>query len=74
MAALCSPDLAVAAHRIAIYKPLLGPLRLDVADTADGLRIAYQWPPDQQPPALLVTSELVFWWPWPASPRMSRPS
>jgi hypothetical protein len=40
---------------------LVGPLRLDVADTADGLRIAYQWPPDEQPPALLATSELVFW-------------
>jgi AraC-like DNA-binding protein len=61
MAALCSPTLGVAAQRIATYKPLVGPLRLDVADTADGLRIAYQWPPDQQPPALLAASELVFW-------------
>jgi AraC-like DNA-binding protein len=61
MAALCSPTLAVAAHRIATYKPLVGPLRLDIADTADGLQIAYQWPPGQQPPTLLATSELVFW-------------
>ncbi len=61
MAALCSPTLTVAAHRIATYKPLVGPLRLDVADAPDGLRIAYQWPPDQQPPTLLATSELVFW-------------
>jgi AraC-like DNA-binding protein len=61
MAALCSPDLAVAAQRLGTYKPLVGPLRLDVADTADGLRIVCQWPPDQQPPALLATSELVFW-------------
>lgn len=61
MAALCSPTLAVAAHRIATYKPLVGPLRLDVAETADGLRIAYHWPPHQQPPTLLATSELVFW-------------
>lgn len=61
MAALCSPDLNVAAQRIATYKPLVGPLRLDVAETADGLQIACQWPPDQQPPALLATSELVFW-------------
>ena len=61
MAALCSPTLAVAAYRIATYKPLVGPLRLDVADTADGLQIAYQWPPDQQPPTLLAASELVFW-------------
>ena len=61
MAALCSPCLTVAAHRIATYKPLVGPLRLDVADTADGLRISYQWPPGQQPPTLLAASELVFW-------------
>jgi AraC-like DNA-binding protein len=61
MAALCSPALAVAARRIATYKPLVGPLRLDVADTADGLLIAYQWPPGRKPPALLATSELVFW-------------
>jgi AraC-like DNA-binding protein len=61
MAALCSPTLAVAAERIATYKPLVGPLRLDVAATAAGLRIAYQWPGDQQPPTLLSTSELVFW-------------
>ncbi len=57
---MCSPALAVAAHRIATYKPLVGPLRLDAADTADGLQIAYQWPPDQQPPTLLATSGLVF--------------
>lgn len=56
-----APALAVAAHRIATYKPLVGPLRLDVADTADGLRVACQWPPGQQPPTLLATSELVFW-------------
>ncbi len=61
MAALCSPSLTVAAQRIATYKPLVGPLRLDIADTADGLRISYQWPPDQQPPTLLAASELVFW-------------
>jgi hypothetical protein len=31
MAALCSPSSTVAAHRIATYKPLVGPLRLKVA-------------------------------------------
>ncbi|GIF78531.1 AraC family transcriptional regulator [Asanoa siamensis] len=61
MAALCSPTLTVAGRRIATYKPLVGPLSLDVGETADGLAIAYQWPPDQQPPTLLATSELVFW-------------
>ena len=61
VAALCSLDLTVAAHRIAAFKPLVGPLRLDIADTVDGLGIAYQWLSGQQPPALLATSELVFW-------------
>jgi AraC-like DNA-binding protein len=61
MAALCSPTLTVAAQRIATYKPLVGPFRLDVTDTPDGLRIACRWPPDQQPPTLLAKSELVFW-------------
>ena len=60
MAALCSPTLAVAAYRIPTYKPPVGPLRLDVADTADGLPIAYQWPPDHQPPTLLAASQLAF--------------
>ena len=61
MAALCSPTLTVAAQRIATYKPLVGPLHLDVTDTEAGLCIAYQWPPDRRPPTLLATSELVFW-------------
>jgi AraC-like DNA-binding protein len=61
MAALCSPTLAVAAQRIATYKPLVGPLTLDVVTTTKGLRITYGWPGNDQPPALLATSELVFW-------------
>lgn len=61
MAALCSPSLQIAAERIATYKPLVGPLRLDVTATVDGLQIAYRWPGDQKPPALLATAELVFW-------------
>jgi AraC-like DNA-binding protein len=61
MAALCSPTLAVAANRIATYKPLVGPLTLDVSNTTKGLRITYDWRGDDQPPALLATAELVFW-------------
>ncbi|MBL7498792.1 AraC family transcriptional regulator ligand-binding domain-containing protein [Frankia sp. CNm7] len=61
MAALCSPTLTVAAQRIATYKPLVGPLRLEVTETATGLQISYRWPPGQRPPTLLATSEVVFW-------------
>ncbi len=42
-AALSSPDLATAARRLATYKPLIGPLRLDI-DATDGLTITCVWP------------------------------
>ena len=61
MAALCSSTLQIAAERIATYKPLVGPLHLDVIHAVGGLQIAYQWPENQEPPPLLATSELVFW-------------
>ena len=59
-AALCSPNLATAAQRLAAYKLLIGPLRMDV-DTTDALTIAYVWPSGPTPPALLARTELVFW-------------
>lgn len=59
-AALCSPDLATAAPRLAAHKPLIGPLRIDI-DTSAGVQIAYRWPEPVAPPALLATTELVFW-------------
>ncbi|RYP83255.1 AraC family transcriptional regulator [Nocardioides guangzhouensis] len=59
-AALCSPDLATAAQRLAAHKPLIGPLRLDL-DTTDGLTISFAWPAGATPPVLLATTELVFW-------------
>lgn len=42
-AALCSPDLATAAERLARFKPLIGPISLDVRDDADGLTLTYRW-------------------------------
>jgi AraC-like DNA-binding protein len=59
-AALCSPNLTIAAQRIAAHKPLIGPLRLDI-DANDGLSIVCNWPPDPAPPTLLGIAELVFW-------------
>ncbi|MGH3340491.1 MAG: helix-turn-helix domain-containing protein, partial [Propionibacteriaceae bacterium] len=59
-AALCSPNLAMAAQRLAAHKPLIGPLRLDL-DTDDGLTITYKWPAGPQPPVLLAETELIFW-------------
>ena len=61
-AALCSPDLATAAARLAAYKPLVGPLRVDVrTDEGGRLSIAHRWPTGPTPPALLATAELIFW-------------
>lgn len=62
-AALCSPDLATAATRLAAHKPLVGPLRVDVVtDDAGRLSITPRWPAGPTtPPALLATCELLFW-------------
>lgn len=61
-AALCSPDLNSAARRIAQHKPLIGPLRLAVHTSSEGLTLEYCWPPgDPKPPAVLMLTELVFW-------------
>ncbi|WP_238006881.1 AraC family transcriptional regulator ligand-binding domain-containing protein [Dactylosporangium sp. AC04546] len=56
-AALCSPDLAIAAQRIAEYKRLVGPMRLDV----DGGTFTNRWPGGEGPPRVLVLVELLFW-------------
>jgi AraC-like DNA-binding protein len=60
-AALCSPDLTVAAERIAVHKRLIGPMRISVTSSAAGTTVRYLWPDDLEPPATLVITELVFW-------------
>lgn len=60
-AALCSPNLLVAAQRIATHKRLVGPLRLEVDETREGLTLRPLWPPASMPPAVLVLTELLFW-------------
>ncbi|MEM6326415.1 MAG: helix-turn-helix domain-containing protein [Bacteroidota bacterium] len=42
-AALCSPDLTTAADRLARFKPLIGPITLQVRDDAQGLVLTYRW-------------------------------
>jgi AraC-like DNA-binding protein len=59
-AALCSPNLSVAAARIAKYKALIGPLRLIVTRTEQGLELELRWPPHHRPPEVLTTTELVW--------------
>ncbi|GAB1818377.1 AraC family transcriptional regulator [Herbidospora sp. RD11066] len=60
-AALCSADLRTAAERIAAFKPLIGPVHLDVTTGHDGLAITFRWPDGPPPPRLLVAGEFAFW-------------
>lgn len=60
-AALCSANLEVAAGRIATYKPLIGPVRIEVLSDRDGLTLNYEWPDDLEPPASLRMAEVIFW-------------
>lgn len=60
-AALCSPNFLVAIRRIARYKALIAPMRLDVIEERDKLAVEFFWinglPP---PPVSLVVMELLF--------------
>ncbi len=60
-AAICSPNLSVAAARIAQYKALIGPLRLIVTSTIAGLELEIRWPAGPNPPEVLTTTELIWW-------------
>ena len=60
-AALCSPNLAVAARRIATYKKLIGPMRLAVSSAETGITLRFDWRSQATPPEVLASSELVFW-------------
>lgn len=61
-ACFCSPDLNVALNRIAHYKPLVGPLRLDVTQNSDQTTVGFRGlPQNAPPPTSLIAFELVFW-------------
>ena len=60
-AALMSPDLATAAQRIAVYKRLVGPVRVSVEVGVEETTIDLAWPSGTKPPATLVLTELLFW-------------
>jgi AraC-like DNA-binding protein len=60
-AALCSPNLIVAAKRIAQYKTLVAPMRLDVAEARDVVTVELSWlDKPLSPPVSLVVMELLF--------------
>lgn len=60
-AALCSPNLEVAARRISELKPLIGPIRLDVETTADTLTLKIDFlDRETTVPGSLIAIELGF--------------
>ena len=59
-AAYCSPNARVALSRLQAYKPLIGPVTLDVRETAEGLEVEVGALPGVALPADYVATELVF--------------
>lgn len=61
-ASYCSPNLNVALRRIAHYKPLVGPMRLDVTQNSHQTTVAFSGLPESGPISpLLIAFELAFW-------------
>ena len=60
-AAVCSHNLRQAAHRVAKFKTLTGPITIDVDDDDSRLELTWAWPPYLQPPYPLLMSEVLFW-------------
>jgi len=60
-AALCSPNLLTALQRLATYKPLIAPIRLDVHETRDTVTVRLTWTDKTAaPPRAFVAAELLF--------------
>jgi AraC-like DNA-binding protein len=60
--AFCSNDLNTALHRIAKYKPLVGPLHMTVAQSESQTQIAFESAlPEERVPENLIIMELAFW-------------
>ena len=59
-AAYCCQDLASAAERLAIYKPLIGPLKLEAHSMSSGLELTFEAEPGVDLPDEYVAAELVF--------------
>lgn len=60
-ASLCSPDLSTAVRRLAVFKPLVGPIRLDIEEDADRLQVTFRpTVPGLGPPPLLAGYEALF--------------
>lgn len=57
----CSPDVETGLRRLALFKPLIGPCRLDLKKTADALHIGFASTDPATPfPATMSAFELVY--------------
>jgi len=60
-AALCSPDLTVAAERLAKFKTLIAPVELQIDSGSTGLQIRYNWLHGELgPPEFFAGTEALF--------------
>ncbi len=60
-AALCSPNLNIAARRLSRYKRLIGPMALHVDEGSTATKIEIEWlDKAEEPPPALIATELVF--------------
>lgn len=60
-AALCSPNLLTALHRLASYKRLVAPMRLDIVEERNVVTVHLVWlDATLKPPPTLIAAELLF--------------
>jgi AraC-like DNA-binding protein len=58
--ALCSPNLKVAFERLARYKRLFAPMRLQLFDQRRGFKVVFDWSTVTGVPSSLIATELAF--------------
>jgi len=60
-AALCSPNLEIAASRLARFKPLIAPIELDIEVSSSQMKITYIWHDTTiKPPSTMIGAEPLF--------------
>ena len=59
-ASLCSPNLSIALKRLQQFKPLIGPVKLEIEETEDQLSLVVCFSENLETPSLLIALELGF--------------